>query len=138
MTTLSTSEVPISDKNYCNIVINIFQGYTNDNLEGKPFWESIKIDFKDWTKKYQNAINSKTQSIIKAFQLLYGVWINDYKSQSSRSKILIKLVLATKYDTKLKDWDMNYIKDIARIYSKVSRDIVLWLHYLQGDELKEI
>lgn len=50
----------------------------------------------------------------------------------------MKLVLAIKYDTKLKDWDMNYIKDIAKTYSKVSRDIVLWLHYLQSDKLKEI
>lgn len=37
MTTLLTLKVPISDKNYCNIITNIFQRYTNDNLEDKPF-----------------------------------------------------------------------------------------------------
>ena len=51
MTTSPISEVPMSDKDYCQIATNIFQGYADDNLEGKPFWKNIKIDFEDWTKE---------------------------------------------------------------------------------------
>lgn len=47
MTILLTLEVIMSDKNYCQIVTNAFQGYANDNFEGKPLWESIKIDFEN-------------------------------------------------------------------------------------------
>ena len=51
MTTSPASKVPISDKNYRQIAIDIFQGYADDNLEGKLLWESIKMDFEDWTKE---------------------------------------------------------------------------------------
>ena len=37
MTTLPTLKVHMSDKDYCQITTNIFQGYVNDNLQGKPF-----------------------------------------------------------------------------------------------------
>lgn len=59
MTTLSTLEVLISDKDYYLIATNIFQKYANDNFEIKLFWESIKIAFENQTKKYGDIINSK-------------------------------------------------------------------------------
>lgn len=37
MTILLASEVPISDKNYCQIAINIFQKYVEDNFKSKSF-----------------------------------------------------------------------------------------------------
>lgn len=37
----------------------------------------------------------------------------------------MKLVLTIKYDTKLKDWDMNYIKKVENTYNKISKDIYL-------------
>lgn len=47
MTTSLTLEIFISDKNYCQIITNIFQGYADNNLEGKLFWKNIKIDFEN-------------------------------------------------------------------------------------------
>ena len=47
MTTLLDLKFSISDKNYCQIVINIFQKYASNNFESKFFWESIKINFKN-------------------------------------------------------------------------------------------
>lgn len=73
MTTSLALEVIISDKNQCQIVANTFQGYADDNLESKFLWESIKIDFEDWTKKHWDAINSKNWSAMKAFCLPCGV-----------------------------------------------------------------
>ena len=37
MTTLSALEIPISDKNYCQILTNIFQGYADNSFESKPY-----------------------------------------------------------------------------------------------------
>ena len=37
----------------------------------------------------------------------------------------MKLVLTTKYDTELKDWDMDCIKEVENTYGKVSRGIHL-------------
>ena len=59
MTTSPASEVPMSDKDYRQIATNTFQGYADDNLEGKLLWESIKMDFKDWTKEQWDVINGK-------------------------------------------------------------------------------
>lgn len=47
MTTSFASKMPMSDNNSCQIAISKFQKYTNNNFEGKFFWESIKIDFKN-------------------------------------------------------------------------------------------
>lgn len=96
------------------------------------------MDFKDWTKEYQDVINGKTWKAIKTFYLPCDVWIDDYKDHGSRSKILIKLVLATKYDTELKDWDMNCIKNVAKTYSKIFKSIIFWLQHLQNKELEKI
>ena len=52
MTTSPASEVPMSDKDYRQIATNTFQGYADDNFEGELLWESIKIDFEDWTKEH--------------------------------------------------------------------------------------
>lgn len=60
MASLPTSKVLISDKDNCKIATNIFQKYIDNHLEGKLFWESIKIDFKNWTKENSDIINSKT------------------------------------------------------------------------------
>lgn len=100
----------MSDKNYCQITIDIFQKYADDNLESKLFWKFIKMDFENWIKKYEDTINSKTWNILKTFCFLSDVWINNYKNYGSWSKILIKFIIATKYNTKFKDWDKNCIK----------------------------
>ena len=47
---------------------------------------------------------------MKAFYPPRGIWIDNYKGPGSQSEILIKLVSAPKYDTKLKDWNREYIK----------------------------
>lgn len=47
MTISFTSEISISDKNYCQIAINMSQEYTDSNLENNLLWEYIKIDFED-------------------------------------------------------------------------------------------
>ena len=138
MTTSPASEVPMSDKDYCQIATDTFQGYADDNLEGKPLWESIEMDFEDWTKEHWDAINGKTWTAIKAFCLPLGVWIDDYKGHGSRSEILMKLVSAAKFDTKLKDWDMDRIEDVQNTYGKVSRGIALRLQHLRGKEPEEI
>ena len=100
MTTLSALEIPISDKNYYQIVTNVFQGYADDNLEGKSLWKSIKMDFEDWTKEYWNAINGKIWSTIKEFCIPRGVWIEESKNQF---ELLIKLVSAPTCDIDLED-----------------------------------
>ena len=133
MTTSPASEAIMSDQDYCQIATDKCQGYADENLEGKPFWESIKIDFEIWTKKHWDAINGKTWSAIKGFCILCGVWIEDYKVHGSRSEILMKLVSTTKYDTKLKDWDMDRIKEVENTYGKVSRGIHLRMQKLLGN-----
>lgn len=40
-----------------------------------------------------------------------------------RAKILIKLVSTTKYDTELKNWDMNCIQQVEETYDNVSKSI---------------
>lgn len=67
MTISSPLEVAMRAKNNNQIAIGIFQRYVDENLEGKLLWKSIKMDFKNWTKKIWNAINGKTWSIIKKF-----------------------------------------------------------------------
>lgn len=69
----SALKVPISNQTYYQIIINIFQIYTNDNFEGKPFWKSIKMDFKNQTKKYWDIINNKIWSIIKEFHIFCDI-----------------------------------------------------------------
>ena len=39
-------EVILSDKDYCQITIDTFQEYTDEDFEGKHLWGAIKIDFK--------------------------------------------------------------------------------------------
>ena len=138
MTTSPALEVSMSDKDYSQIATDIFQGYADGNLESNPFWESIKMDFEDWTKEHWDAINGKTWTAIKAICVPRGVWIDDYKGHGSRSEILMKLVSAAKFDTKLKDWDMDRINDVQNTYGKVSRGIALRLQHLRGEEPEEI
>lgn len=52
MTISLTLKVSINDNNYCQITTNTFQRYADSNLEGKPFWEFIKIDFENWIKEH--------------------------------------------------------------------------------------
>lgn len=42
----------LSTKNYCQIVIDIFQEYANEKFESKFLWRAMKINFKDSTKEY--------------------------------------------------------------------------------------
>lgn len=98
--TLLSSKVAISDKDYCQITTDIFQGYANQDFEGKLLWKSIKMKFKNQTKEYQNILDGKTQDTIIRFYIICGIWIEDYNDQS---KVLIKLVSAIKYNINLKD-----------------------------------
>ena len=73
MTTSPASEAIMSDQDYRQIATDTFQRYADENLEGKPLWESIKIDFENWTKEHWDAINGKTWSAIKGFCIPCGV-----------------------------------------------------------------
>lgn len=44
----------------------------------------------------------------------------------------MNLVLYKKYDTKLSDWDMNYIEKIEMRYGKLLRVIIYWQEALEG------
>ena len=115
----------MTDKNYCQIALNIFQEYDEQELEGKLLWESIKMDFKLQTKKKGDAaINDNTWSMIKKYYILCGVWIDSYEDDNSQSKILMKLFLGKKYDTKLSDWDIDCIKEVEIEYDKLFRVII--------------
>lgn len=63
----------MSDKDYYQIVTNVFQKYIDDNLEDKSLWEFIKIDFEDWSKEYWDIINSKNWSLMKVFCLFCSI-----------------------------------------------------------------
>ena len=126
MTTSSTLQIIMTDKDYRQIANNMFQGYAKQQLESKLFCKCIKIDFKLWTKeKWDVAIHDNTWSIIKKYCIPRGVRIDSYADDSSQSKILMKLVLASTYDINLEDWDMHYIKKVENSYSKVLKDIQL-------------
>ena len=73
MTTSPASQVIMTDKDYRQIATNMFQGYADKDLEGKLLWESIKMDFKHWTKEQWDAINCKTWSVIKKYYIPRGV-----------------------------------------------------------------
>lgn len=45
-------EIFMSDKKSYQILINIFQKYSDNKYKYKSFWKSIKIDFENWIKKY--------------------------------------------------------------------------------------
>ncbi len=62
--------------------------------------------------------------MIKKYYISRDIWIDSYKDDSSSSKILMKLVLGKKYDTKLSDWDIDRIKEVKMEYGKLSRVIV--------------
>ena len=40
----------MSDKDHCQIIIDAFKGYAENNLEGKPLWELIKYTLKTGQK----------------------------------------------------------------------------------------
>lgn len=128
MTTSPALEVPINDKNYCQIAIDIFLGYADNNFKGKPLWESIKIGFENQTtKKHQDIINCKIWSTIKEFCILRGVWIEENNNQF---EVLMKLVSALIYDIDVQNWDMDCINKVTKTFEKVSKGIVLQLQYL--------
>lgn len=63
---------------------------------------------------------------IKQQCVFYSIWINHHENNNIWSKILIKLVLTIKYNIKLKDWNIDYIKNIENIentYNKILRGI---------------
>ena len=51
MTTSPVLQFIMTDKNYRQIALEMFQRYAEQELEGKFLWEFIKIDFKRMTKK---------------------------------------------------------------------------------------
>lgn len=62
--------------------------------------------------------------MIKKYCILHGIWIDSYKDNSSQSKILMKLILGKKYNTKLSDWDIDCIEEVEMEYGKLSRIII--------------
>ena len=44
-------------------------------------------------------------------------------------------LISTEYDDDLKDWDMNYIKQVIKTYGKVSTGIKYWKQELLGNIL---
>lgn len=71
MTTLSTLQIIMTNKDYCSIALNMFQRYSKQQFKDKLFWKSIKIDFKLWTKEEWNvAINDNIWSMIKKYYTL--------------------------------------------------------------------
>lgn len=50
----------------------------------------------------------------------------------------MKLVLSLKYDINLKDWNMDCIKDVRKIFDKVSKGIHLRLQYLFSNKPEKI
>ena len=65
MTTSPAVDTILTTKDYCQITIDIFQEYSDEDFEGKHLWEVIKIDFKLWTKEDWEAINANTWMIIE-------------------------------------------------------------------------
>lgn len=70
-------------------------------------------------------MDGKIWSIIKVFYISCDVSIEDYKNNGSWSEILIKLISTTKYNTKLKGWDIKCIIQVEKIYDQISRGIQL-------------
>ena len=123
-TTSPAVDVILTAKDYCQINIDTFQEYATGDFEGKHLWGAIKIDFKLWTKEDWKAIDATTWMIVEQYCIPRGVWIDHYKNKNTQSEILMKkIVLATKYDIDLSDWDMNRIKQVEKTYGKVSRVI---------------
>ena len=122
MTTLATLQLIMTDKNYHQVALDMFQRYAEQELEGKIFWESIKMNFKRWTKEqWDVVINDNTWSIIIKYYIPRGVWIDSYEDDSSQSEILMKLVLAPRHDVYLKDSDIDCINLVPQSYGKISR-----------------
>ena len=120
-------DVILSAKDYRQIVIDTFQGYADEEFEGKPLWRALKIDFKDWTKEHWNALNGKTWKKILTYCIPRGIWIEESNNQS---EVLMKLVSAPTYDIYLEDWDIDCINKVAQTYGKISRVVALWLRHL--------
>ena len=51
MASSPASEVILSDKDYRQIATDMFQGYADEDFEGKLLWKAMKIDIKNWTKE---------------------------------------------------------------------------------------
>lgn len=49
---------------------------------------------------------------MKVFYIFFNIYINDYEDYNNKFKILIKLIFATKYTIKFKNWNINCIKNI--------------------------
>ncbi len=124
MASSPASDVILSAKDYCQIVIDTFQGYADKEFEDKPLWRALKIDFKNWTKEYWDVLNGKTWNKILTYCIPCGVWIEESDNQS---EVLIKLVLAPTYDIYLENWDIDHINKVAKTFGRVSRSIHLRL-----------
>ena len=73
MTTLLAFDAIIRPKDYCHIVIDIFQRYADEEFESKSLWRALKIDFKDWIKEYWDTLNGKTWNKILMYCILCDV-----------------------------------------------------------------
>lgn len=94
------------------------------------------MNFKNQIKENWKRINSNIQNVIKNYNFVYNDSINELRDNSIWPKILLKLI-SIKYHNNLKNWNMNYIKYIERIYSKVLRGIQYQKEKLLGNILDE-
>ncbi len=123
MASSPTSEIILSDKDYCKITTDVFQMYACANFEESSLLEAFQIDFEHWTKENWEAIDGNTWITIKQHCIHRGIWIDHYWKNGTRAEILMKLVSTTECDTELNDWDMNCIQLDEERYNNISRGI---------------
>lgn len=80
------------------------------------------MDFKNQTRKIGKKTNSITQSKIKKYYTFYYVQIDNFENNNIWIKILLKFILI-KYNNSLIDWNINQIKQIKKVYSKILKSI---------------
>lgn len=124
MTSLLTSEVILNDKDYRKSTSKFFQKYTISKLEDLLFWDAINIDFENQTKENCGVINGNTWNIIKMYCIPRGVQIDYPKNNNTQAEILVNIIL-TKYNKYFRDWNIDYIVQVEKIYDIISKTIQL-------------
>lgn len=128
-------DVIMSLKDYCQIAINIFQGYASKQLESKFLQTAIKTDFRDLTEKHQDLLGNKTLNKILSYCISRDIWI---EGSNHQFELLVKFVLASIYEIYLGDWEMNSFNNITQVFGKISWVVVLRLQHLRDKKPEEI
>lgn len=87
----------------------------------------MKINFKDLTKKYWDALNSKTWNKVLIYYISYNIWMGKSDNQS---EILMELIFTSMHDIYLEDWNIDCINKVIQTYGKVIKVVALWLQRL--------